>query len=345
MFKGCYTALVTPMQEDGNIDYSGVEKLIEFQIANNCQGILAAGTTGESPTLKWEEHNELIERTCKRTKGRSMSIAGTGSNSTHETMEASEHAAHAGADALLLVDPYYNGPSSLEIRREYVEPVAAGFPEVQVIPYIIPGRTGCMMQVEDLAILADQYDNVSSVKEATGDLENMAKTRRVCGEDFDILSGDDDMTVAMMKSSEINAQGVISVASNVIPGPIQKLTELLSQGDLVAADKLASDLQPLFQIVTVSTTEESSRGPVPCKARNPLGVKTLMNVLGMPSGPCRRPLGKMTKAGIQVVIDAAKKVQSADPGALAPVAEAFDVDIEGRLADTSLVDRLTYTSY
>ena len=206
MFKGCYTALVTPMQEDGNIDYSGVEKLIEFQIANNCQGILAAGTTGESPTLKWEEHNELIERTCKRTKGRSMSIAGTGSNSTHETMEASEHAAHAGADALLLVDPYYNGPSSLEIRREYVEPVAAGFPEVQVIPYIIPGRTGCMMQVEDLAILADQYDNVSSVKEATGDLENMAKTRRVCGEDFDILSGDDDMTVAMMKSSEINAQ-------------------------------------------------------------------------------------------------------------------------------------------
>ena len=178
-----------------------------------------------------------------------------------------------GADALLLVDPYYNGPSSLEIRREYVEPVAAGFPGVQVIPYIIPGRTGCMMQVEDLAILADRYDNVSSVKEATGDLKNMAKTRKVCGDGFDILSGDDDMTVAMMKSSDIKAQGVISVASNVIPGPIQKLTELLSEGDLEAADKLASDLQPLFQIVTVATTEESSRGPVPCKARNPLWHK------------------------------------------------------------------------
>lgn len=345
MFKGCYTALVTPMLEDGNIDYSGLEELIDFQITNSCQGILAAGTTGESPTLKWEEHNELIERTCKQTVGRSLSIAGTGSNSTHETVEASEHAVHAGADALLLVDPYYNGPSSLEIRREYVEPVAAAFPGVQIIPYIIPGRTGCMMQVEDLAILADQYGNVASVKEATGDLKNMAKTRRMCGNEFDILSGDDDMTVAMMKSTEINAQGVISVASNVIPGPIQKLTELLSEGDLEAADKLASDLQPLFQIVTVSTTEESPRGSVPCKARNPLGIKTLMNVLGMPSGPCRRPLGKMTKAGIQVVIDAAKKVNSSDPGALAPIAEAFGVDIDGRLADAGLVDHLTYASY
>ena len=261
MFKGCYTALVTPMQEDGSIDYSGVEKLIDFQIANKCQGILAAGTTGESPTLKWEEHNELIERTCKRTKGRSMSIAGTGSNSTHETMEASKHATHAGADALLLVDPYYNGPSSLEIRREYVEPVAADFPGVQVIPYIIPGRTGCMMQVEDLAILADQYDNVSSVKEATGDLENMAKTRRVCGDDFDILSGDDDMTVAMMKSSEIKAQGVISVASNVIPGPIQNSPSCCRK----AISKRPTGWPPIF-----SRSFRSSRSPRPRRA---LGVR------------------------------------------------------------------------
>ena len=345
MFKGCYTALVTPMLEDGRIDYSGLEKLIDFQIANNCQGILAAGTTGESPTLNREEHNELIERTCKQAKGRSLSIAGTGSNSTQETLEASEHAAHAGADALLLVDPYYNGPSSLEIRREYVEPVAVSFPDVQVIPYIIPGRTGCMMQVEDLAILAAAHNNIRSVKEATGDLKNMAKTRRICGEGFDILSGDDDMTVAMMKNSDIKAQGVISVASNVIPGPIQRLTDLLAAGDTAKADKLADDLQPLFQIVTVSTTEESPYGPVPCKARNPLGIKTLMNVLGMPSGPCRRPLGKMTKSGIQVVVDAAKKVNSADSSVLAPVAAAFGVDIDARLADTSLVEGFTYFSY
>ena len=113
MFKGCYTALVTPMRNDGSVDYDGLERLIEFQIESNIQGVLAVGTTGESPTLLWEEHNEVIERTVKLAKDRCLSIAGTGSNSTKETLAGSEHAAHVGADAVLLVDPYYNGPSSL----------------------------------------------------------------------------------------------------------------------------------------------------------------------------------------------------------------------------------------
>ena len=345
MFKGCYTALVTPMREDGSVDYAGLESLIEFQIANNIQGVLAVGTTGESPTLLWEEHNEVIERTCKLARGRCASIAGTGSNSTRETLAATEHAAHVEADAVLLVDPYYIGPSSLEIRREYVEPVAREFSQLQIIPYIIPGRTGTMMHVEDLAILAQQYSNVSTVKEATGDLENMAKTRRLCGEQFTILSGDDDKTVAMMKSAQIKAAGVISVMSNVIPGPIQRLTELLAAGDEGAADKLAADLQPFFGIVGVSTTEDTPFGPVECKARNPLAVKSLMNVLGMPSGACRRPLGKMTRTGLQVVLDAARQVYENDPANLAPVGEFFGVDIDARLRDDSLLDELVYAAY
>ena len=345
MFKGCYTALVTPMREDGSVDYAGLESLIEFQIANNIQGVLAVGTTGESPTLLWEEHNEVIERTCKLAQGRCASIAGTGSNSTRETLAATEHAAHVEAGAVLLVDPYYNGPSSVEIRREYVEPVACEFPQLQIIPYIIPGRTGTMMHVEDLAILAQQYSNVSTVKEATGDLENMAKTRRLCGTQFTILSGDDDKTVAMMKSAHIKAAGVISVMSNVIPGPIQRLTELLAAGDEGAADKLAADLQPFFGIVGVSTTEDTPLGPVECKARNPLAVKSLMNILGMPSGACRRPLGKMTRAGLQVVLDAARQVYENDPANLAPVGEFFGVDVEARLQDDSLLEQLVYAAY
>ena len=345
MFKGCSTALVTPMNADGSIDYGGLEQLVEFQIANNIQAVLAVGTTGESPTLLWEEHNEVIERTVALTKGRTLSIAGTGSNSTKETLASSEHAAHIGADAVLLVDPYYNGPSSLEIRREYVEPVARAFPEVQVIPYIIPGRTGCMMQVEDLAILAHQYPNVAQVKEATGDLDNMAKTRRLCGDDFTILSGDDDKTVAMMKSEDIRAAGVISVMSNVIPGPIQRLTELLNAGQEDEADSLAEKLAPLFGIVGVTTTEQSAYGPVECKARNPVPVKTLMNILGMPAGPVRQPLGKMTHAGVQKVLTAARQVHANDPTALAPIAEFFGVDVEARLHDDSLVECVVYPSY
>jgi 4-hydroxy-tetrahydrodipicolinate synthase len=345
MFKGCYTAIITPMRVDGSVDYDGLEKLIEFQIANTIQGVLAVGTTGESPTLLWEEHNEVVERTVRLAKGRCLSIAGTGSNSTKETLAGSEHAAHVGADAVLLVDPYYNGPSSLEIRREYVEPVAKEFPEVQVIPYIIPGRTGTMMHVEDLAILAAEYKNVSSVKEATGDLKNMAKTRRVCGDNFTILSGDDDKTVTMMKSADIKATGVISVMSNIIPGAIQRLTELLNAGSAAEADKLAAALAPLFGCVGVTTQEDTPYGKVECKARNALAVKALMNVLGMPSGPTRRPLGKMTRQGIAVAVAAARQVQANDASVLAPIGEFFNVDIDARLSDESLWEKLVYAAY
>ena len=342
MFKGCTTAIITPTRADGSLDRDGLDQLVEFQIANHIQGILAVGTTGESPTLLWEEHNEIIERTCKLTKGRCLSVAGTGSNSTRETLAGTEHASHVGADGVLLVDPYYNGPSSLEIRREYVEPVAAEFPDMQVIPYIIPGRTGTMMHAEDLAIAFESYPNVSTVKEATGDLENMAKTRRLCGDGFTIMSGDDDKTVEMMKRDDIRAAGVISVMSNVLPGPIQRLTELISAADFEAADRLADNLRPLFGCVGVTVEEETSYGSVPCKFRNPLPVKSLMNLLGMPSGPCRRPLGKMTPGGMEVLVGAARQVLANDPDLLAPIGEFFGVDVEERLSDSKAIEELTY---
>jgi 4-hydroxy-tetrahydrodipicolinate synthase len=344
-FSGCYTALVTPMRSDGTVDYDGLEQLVEFQLANGVQGLLAVGTTGESPTLIWEEHNDVIERTCRQVRRRAAVIAGTGSNSTRETLDGTEHAAHVGAQAVLLVDPYYNGPSSLEIRREYVAPVAAEFPELQIIPYVIPGRTGTMLQPQDLAALVARYPNVSAVKEATGDLANMALTRRLCGDRLVILSGDDDKTVAMMRRAEIRAAGVISVLSNVIPRPLQQLTELLAAGADAQADALATNLQPLLGIVGVTTTEESAYGPVSCRARNPLPVKMLMNLLGMPAGPCRRPLGRMTRAGARIVLDAARQAHRRDPQTLAPVARCFGVDIDARLSDESVLESLVYDTY
>jgi 4-hydroxy-tetrahydrodipicolinate synthase len=345
MFKGCYTASVTPMREDGTVDYEGLERLIEFQINNGIDGVLAVGTTGESPTLLWEEHNEVVERTVKVTKGRCQSIAGTGSNSTRETLAGTEHAAHVGADAVLLVDPYYNGPSSLEIRREYVTPVAAEFPDMPIIPYIIPGRTGAMMHVEDLAILFEQYPNVSTVKEATGDYDNMAKTRAVCGPDYTIMSGDDDRTVTMMKRDDIGAAGVISVMSNVVPGPLTRMTHALNDGDPATADKIVADLAPLLGIVGVTTTENSSKGAVECKSRNPTPVKSLMRLLGMPAGACRRPLGKLTPQAAAIVVDAARQVWANDPALLQPIGDGFDVDIEARLADQAAIDTLVYSEY
>ena len=340
-FNGCYTALVTPMKNNRQVDYEGLQQLVGFQVKNGVKGLLAVGTTGESPTLDWMEHNSVIQRVHEYAD-KVLTIAGTGSNSTSETLEATAHAKDIGVSSVLLVDPYYNGPSSLEIRREYIEPVASRFPDVQVIPYVIPGRTGTQLLPQDLAALHAQFSNIRSVKEATGDLKNMELTRRVCGEDFDILSGDDDKTFTMMISPDIHASGVISVASNVAPRAIADMVHYLLDGNEEAAAVIQQALQPLFNIVTVKTTEQTPYGEVACKARNPLAYKTLMNILGMPSGPCRQPLGKMTSGGLEVVLTNARKVYEANPQVLEPIAEFFDVDLKDRLYNDKYLEGLAY---
>ena len=345
MFSGAYTALMTPFTDDHEVDYGGLEKLVAFQIAGGISGILAVGTTGESPTLTWQEHNEVIRVVAEKCKGKCQTIAGTGSNNTRETLESTEHAVHVGADAALLVDPYYNGPSSLEIRREYVAPVAEKYPQIQIIPYVIPGRTGAQLLPEDLAILDKQFANVNMVKEATGNLDNMKRTRECCGPDFTILSGDDDKTFTMMTDPAIMASGVISVASNIAPKAVQDMATLANQGKVAEAEKLMKALKPFFGIVTVKTQEETPHGTVGCRARNPLGAKTLMAILGMPGGPCRRPLGKMTKKGVEVVLEAGRTVWKNNPEILKPVADFFGVDVEARLFDESLLGPLMYSEY
>ncbi len=344
MFSGCYTAIITPMTAEG-VDYDGLAKLVEFQVTSGVSGILAVGTTGESPTLTWNEHDEVIEKVHKSVDNRCITIGGTGSNSTLETMRGSKHAAEAGVEAVLLVDPYYNGPSSLEIRREYVEPIARAFPEVKVIPYVIPGRTGTKLLPEDLAIAYSNYPNVCAVKEATEDLENMKLTRKCCGDDFDILSGDDGKTLQMMIEPEIRAGGVISVASNIAPKAVQQMTQHLINGEIEQGKKLAEALQPLFDIVTVKTLEETPYGTVTCKARNPLAVKTLMNILGMPSGTFRAPLGKMTVKGIQTVLKIGREVHKNTPEILEPIESFFGVNIEERLNDDRFCSDLYYEEY
>jgi 4-hydroxy-tetrahydrodipicolinate synthase len=342
--KGCFTALITPFQ--GNtVDYDGLRRLVSYQIQYGITGILAVGTTGESPTLGWDEHNQVVETVAKETKGRALCIAGTGSNNTKEALAATRHAVAAGADAVLLVDPYYNGPSSLEIRKEYIQPVAKANPNVQIIPYIIPGRTGAQLLPEDLAILSRQYNNIKTVKEATGNLENMKHTRTCCGPDFSILSGDDGMTAQMMTDSEIKASGAISVYSNVFPGAVSEMVRLLEAGDHAKAKALETAMAPLFELVTVKTTEETPLGPVVCKAKNPLGVKALMAILGMASAGCRQPLGKLTKAGLETLLNAARQVYANDASLFQPIEDFFNVNVEARLSDSKYGEGLCYDSY
>ncbi len=344
MLEGSHTAIITPFAGD-TVDYDGLNKLVDFQIRNGINGVLAVGTTGESPVLTWQEHNLVVEAVAKRTRDKCLCIAGTGSNNTREALVATEHAVKTGVNAVLLVDPYYNGPSSLEIRNEYVAPVARAFPEVQVIPYVIPGRTGAQLLPEDLALLRKAYPNVGTVKEATGNLDNMKRTRACCGPDFTILSGDDGMTVTMMTDSQIKAAGVVSVASNVAPGAVVRMVKLLQQGEENEALKLSAALKPLFDLVTVKTMEKTPFGDVVCRARNPLAIKALMTILGMPSGGCRQPLGKMTRQGIETVLAAARTIQAKNPEILAPVEDFFKVDISERLENPAIWENLCYSEY
>jgi 4-hydroxy-tetrahydrodipicolinate synthase len=328
--EGCWTALVTPFTEKGALDLEGLRKNVTFQIEGGAH-LLPTGTTGESPTVDWKEHNQIIEEVVKLATGRSFVMAGTGSNSTQEALRGTKHAVEMGAEGVLLVDCYYNGPSSLELRTEYYEVIAKEFPKTAIIPYVIPGRTGTQLEVEDLAILHRTYKNVRAVKEATGDLERMAKTRRLLGDTFDILSGDDDMTFAMMTREDIKAQGVVSVIANVVPGALADMTGALNRGDMARGEELAQALDPLFKIVTVKTVEEYEGFQVPCKFRNPSAIKTLMRGLGMPAGPCRPPLGRMTPRGITVVRDAIRTVYENSREVLTPIADFYKVDLEERI--------------
>jgi 4-hydroxy-tetrahydrodipicolinate synthase len=315
----------------GEVDYEGLHKLIDFQISGGIEGILAVGTTGESPTLDWNEHHKVTERIHEYVEKRCLTIAGTGSNSTQEALEGTAHAQTVGINCVLLVDPYYNGPSSMEIRKEYIEPIARKFPNVQVIPYIIPGRTGTQLLPQDLAIAHRHCPNVNTVKEATGDFDNMRLTRKLCGPDFNILSGDDDKTFVMMTSPDIAATGVISVMSNIAPRAVNEMTHHLLNGQIEKGRKIHEALQPLFSTVTVKTQEQTPFGPTTCKARNPIACKTLMNILGMPSGLCRQPIGKMTKNGLEIVLNNARKVYEDSPKILQPIEENFNVNLKDRL--------------
>ncbi len=331
-FEGCWTAMVTPFNKKGEIDFEGLEKNIRFQIENGAN-LVPTGTTGESPTLDWREHDRVITKTVKIAKKKAFVIAGTGSNSTKEALRGTKHAYEVGAEAVLLVDCYYNGPSSLELRTEYYEPIAKAFRKIFIVPYIIPGRTGTKLEVEDLAILHKKFKNVRAVKEATGDLERMAKTRSLCGEDFDILSGDDDKTFDMMTRDDIRASGVISVMSNIVPGPINEMVRAILIKDMEKANRLKNVLDPLFKVVTVNTSESYEGFEVACRFRNPVPIKTMMRGLGIPSGPCRPPLGKLTKKGIDIVRNALKEVYEKDKGVLQPIQDFYKVNIEERLSN------------
>jgi len=341
-FRGGYTAVVTPFDSQKKVNWGMIKVLADFQRSQGIRGIVPAGTTGESPTLSWDEHYRVIGSYFQAGGSSVETIAGTGSNSTEESLEATHQVADMGIRAALLVDPYYNGPSSLETRREYYEPIVGAFPEMQMVPYVIPGRTGTQLLPQDLAILAREHPNLQAVKEATGSAENARLTRKLCGPEFSIMSGDDDKTLSFMRDDLIVCSGAISVISNIAPRAVEDLTEAALAGNLEEADRLGAALEPLSATVTVKTDEQSSFGPIAVKARNPVPVKTMMNILGMDVGPCRGPLGRVTKQALNQMVEGLRRVWMRNPEILEPIEKAFDVSMEKRLRVSHSWEGLAY---
>ena len=334
--SGVWTALVTPFSSDGEFDSTAYARLLEYQLASGIDGLVPCGTTGESPTLSWEEHGAAVALAVRRASGRAKVMAGTGSNSTHEAINGTRDAWSRGADAALLVDCYYNGPSSLELRTEYYERILNAVPELPIVPYVIPGRTGCALGAEDLALLhLLDPARVPAVKSATGDLARMRRDRAVAGSGLQILSGDDELTLTMMRDPEIQACGVVSVMSNVLP---KALVELHRAAATPKANAVEAALKPLFECVGVlvkntRTLPNGTELEVSDKFRNPAPVKTMMAGLGMIGSFSRAPLGKMTHNAVERCRTALIAVYESRPDWFAPLAAAFEVDVHARLRD------------
>jgi len=296
------------------------------------------------------EHDRVISFAIAGGGKNIFVLAGCGSNSTVEALHYVDWVVEHHAKAILLIDCYYNGPSSLELRNEYYGPIAKEFPNIIIVPYIIPGRTGCRLFAEDLAALNREYPNICAVKEASGDnnMMNAKLIRMLVSPDFQIFSGDDDRTFSMMTMEEISAAGVISVTSNIAPAQVQEMCQAILCGNKAKAEMIMYKLQPLFKVVTVYQTRTISTPSVggtriiTDKVRNPLPIKAMMDVLGMPAGHGRRPLGRMDPSGVKQIRDALTEVWTKNPEVLHPVEEFFKVDIAKRLANDELWARWSY---
>src|SRR5256885_14286860 len=241
MFRGTFTAVVTPFRNDA-IDFAALEKLIEAQIAGGITGIVAVGTTGESPTLTHDEKHEVIERAIKTANGRCQVIAGAGTNSTRDSIEATKFAENAGADGALLVAPYYNKPSQEGLFRHFK--AIADATKLSVMLYNIPGRCSVDIVPDTVVRLAENCRNIVSIKEASGSVDRVAELRRRLPKEFTILSGDDGLTLPFMS---VGAAGVVSVASNLFPAEMCALVRACESGDFRSAENLQRKMGPLFK--------------------------------------------------------------------------------------------------
>jgi 4-hydroxy-tetrahydrodipicolinate synthase len=285
MFEGAYTAIVTPFNKDGSVDYGKLRALIALQIEGGMDGIVPVGTTGESPTLDFDEHEKVVETSVEACRGKIKVIAGTGANSTSEALQLTKHALAAGADGTLQVTPYYNKPNQEGLYRHFAAVADLGLP---VVLYNVPGRSSREIDVATIARLA-KHPKVVAVKEAAGSVDRVSQILRACS--ITVLSGDDSLTLPMMA---VGASGVISVASNIAPRPVADLVHAAQAGQWDKARALHAKYHRLFTDLFLDT--------------NPIPVKTAMAMAGMIEEVFRLPLCETNEATRKKLTECLKEV-------------------------------------
>jgi 4-hydroxy-tetrahydrodipicolinate synthase len=273
MFSGTFTALITPFRT-GEVDVEALEGMVEFQSQHGVSGLVPCGTTGETPAMSEAEDRVVVETVVRVANGRVPVVAGTGSNSTDMAIKYTKMAQEVGADGSLQVAPYYNKPTQEGLYRHFA--VIAESTDLPLILYNIPGRTSVTISAETMARLAE-IPNIVGVKDSTLSMNMISDVKSMCGEEFDVLSGDDPMTLPLIS---LGGQGVISVASNVAPGAVSDMVRTLLSGDFERGRELHYELLPLFRALFVET--------------NPIPVKTAASLLGLCSDEMRLPLIPMS---------------------------------------------------
>lgn len=283
MFEGVLPAIITPFFRDSSmsLDLEGLESNIESLLQRGVHGIVPCGSTGESATLTFEEHETVIAKTVEVVDGRVPVLAGTGSNSTAEAMRLTRSAKDAGADGALIISPYYNKPNRSGLIKHFTKLADLDLP---IVIYNVPGRTAQNLQPDLVAELAE-HPNIVGIKEASGDITQVSRIiEETQDEDFSVLSGDDAMTLPILA---IGGTGVISVAANVVPGLMVEMYESFSAGDLAHAQDLHYILSPLMRAMFIDT--------------NPIPVKKAVELIGMAAGPVRLPLDELDAARTELL--------------------------------------------
>ena len=283
VFKGSCTAIVTPFNEHG-VDYERLKKNLEFQYENGTSAVVVCGTTGENATHTPNEHDELVRVTVRTVNGRMKVIAGIGSNNTENALRAAENAKYSGADAVLMVTPYYNKTTQKGLVEHFS--YVADRVDIPMILYNVPSRTGIGISADTCKALS-QHPNINGIKEASGDIALAAKIRSLCGDDLYIWSGNDDCTIPLMS---LGALGVISVASNIVPGAVVKLCALCLEGSYAEATELYAKYASLFSALFIET--------------NPIPVKAALKMMGMDSGILRLPLTEISQESFETLLKA-----------------------------------------